>query len=204
MMGYQLAIESMSEFPPSIKESAFWLNSVLSTVWRVGSGGLEPRISSSIRESLAETLSRPYSKPSAVAHVALNAFTFGSSPPIISRIELTGVDRDESVIFFNVDIGILLRDSVLLLGEWSGMTNVYVCEQMVPSMFCFFSLDIKPSTLEYRSIPSTKVSINTLDAKATLDISIKCSPDYPYISFINISLVEIPAFSLRIEPQGER
>ncbi|KAL3811172.1 hypothetical protein ACHAXA_002736 [Cyclostephanos tholiformis] len=178
MMGYQLAIESMSEFPPSIKESAFWLNSVLSTVWRVGSGGLEPRISSSIRESLAETLSRPYSKPSAVAHVALNAFTFGSSPPIISRIELTGVDRDESVIFFNVDIGILLRDSVLLL-------------------------DIKPSTLEYRSIPSTKVSINTLDAKATLDISIKCSPDYPYISFINISLVEIPAFSLRIEPQGE-
>ena len=66
------------------------------------------------------------------------------------------------------------------------------------------SLDIKPSTLEYRSIPSTKVSINTLDAKATLDVSMKCSPDYPYISFINISLVEIPAFSLRIEPQGER
>jgi|688.fasta_scaffold2076866_2 Ca2+-dependent lipid-binding protein len=64
--------------------------------------------------------------------------------------------------------------------------------------------DIKPSTLEYRSIPSTKVSINSLDAKATLDVSVKCTPDYPYISFLNISLVEIPAFSLRIEPQNER
>ena len=107
MMGYQLAVESIGEFSPSIKESAFWLNSVLCTAWRVGSGGLEPRISSSIRETLTKTLSQPYSRPSAVAHVALNAFTFGSSPPIVSRIELTGVDRDDSVIFFNVDVGFL-------------------------------------------------------------------------------------------------
>lgn len=131
-MGYQLAVESMGENSPSIKESAFWLNSVLSTAWRVGSGGLEPRISLSIRETLAEALSQPYSKPNAVAHVALNAFTFGSSPPIVSRIELTGVDRDDSVIFFNVDVGFLLRDSVLLLGERSVMTNLYVSGLIFP------------------------------------------------------------------------
>ena len=136
-MGYQLAVESMGENSPSIKESAFWLNSVLSTAWRVGSGGLEPRISLSIRETLAEALSQPYSKPNAVAHVALNAFTFGSSPPIVSRIELTGVDRDDSVIFFNVDVGFLLRDSVLLLGERSVMTNLYVSGLIFPYTACF-------------------------------------------------------------------
>jgi len=119
MMGYQLAVESMGEFSPSIKESAVWLNSILSTVWRVGSGGLEPLLSSSVGATLATSLSRPYSKPSAVAHVALNTFTFGSSPPIVSRVELTGVDRDESVIFLNVDVGMLFRDAVLLLGECS-------------------------------------------------------------------------------------
>lgn len=177
IMGYKLAVESMGEISPSIKESAVWLNSILSTAWRVGSGGLETRVSSSLRKIFAESLSRPYSKPSAVAHVALNAFTFGSSPPIISRIELTGVDREKSVIFMNVDVGMLLQDAILLL-------------------------DIKPSALEYKSLPSTKVSINSLDAKATLDVSVLCSPIYPYISFVNISLVEIPAFSLRIEPQS--
>ena len=30
-----------------------------------------------------------------------------------------------------------------------------------------------------------------------------CSSVYPYISFLNVSLAEIPAFSLRIEPQSE-
>lgn len=66
------------------------------------------------------------------------------------------------------------------------------------------SPDIKPSSLEYRSLPSTKVSVNSLDAKATLRVSVTCSPDYPYVSFLNISLAEIPDFNLRIEPQSER
>lgn len=113
-MGYQLAVESMGA-----KESAVWLNSILSAVWRVGSGGLEPRISSSLRTTLAESLSRPYSRPSAVAHVALNAFTFGSSPPIVSRVELTGVNHDEAIIFLNIDVWMLLQDAVLLLGKLS-------------------------------------------------------------------------------------
>lgn len=113
-MGYQLAAESTGA-----KESAVWLNSILSIVWRVGSGGLEPRISSSLRTTLAERLSRPYSRPNVVAHVALNAFTFGSSPPIVSRVELTGVNHDEAIIFLNVDVWMLFQDAVLLLGELS-------------------------------------------------------------------------------------
>ncbi|KAL7553507.1 hypothetical protein ACHAWF_016813 [Thalassiosira exigua] len=62
---------------------------------------------------------------------------------------------------------------------------------------------IKPSSLEYRTIPSTTVSINSLDAKATLDVYIVCSSDYPYVKFLNVSLVKIPEFNLRIEPQSE-
>ena len=178
IMGYKLAVESIDASSSSIKESAVWLNSIIRTAWRVESGGLEKLVSSTLRTTFADSLSQPYSKPSAVAHVALNDFNVGSSPPIISRIELTGVDRERSVIFMNVDIGMLLQDAVLLL-------------------------DIKPSNLEYKSLPSTKVSINSLDAKATLDVSVICSPVYPYVSFLNVSLAEIPAFSLRIEPQSE-
>ena len=178
IMGFKLAVESIDASSPSIKESAVWLNSIIHTAWQVELGGLEKLVSSTLRATFADSLSQPYSKPSAVAHVALNDFNVGSSPPIISRIELTGVDRERSVIFMNVDIGMLLQDAVLLL-------------------------DIKPSTLEYKSLPSTKVSINSLDAKATLDVSVICSPVYPYVSFLNVSLAEIPAFSLRIEPQSE-
>jgi hypothetical protein len=43
-----------------------------------------------------------------------------------------------------------------------------------------------------------------LDAKGTFNLSVKCTPEYPYISFLNISLVEIPDFNLKIEPQRER
>ena len=48
IMGYQHAVESMGEFSLSIKELAVWLNSILSTVWCMRSGGLEPRISISV------------------------------------------------------------------------------------------------------------------------------------------------------------
>jgi Ca2+-dependent lipid-binding protein len=42
-----------------------------------------------------------------------------------------------------------------------------------------------------------------LDAKASLAFSVKCSPDYPYIPFLNISLTEIPDFHVKIEAQSE-
>jgi hypothetical protein len=43
-----------------------------------------------------------------------------------------------------------------------------------------------------------------LDAKATFNLDVKINPDYPYISFFDVSLVEIPDFNLKIEPQSER
>ena len=52
-------------------------------------------------------------------------------------------------------------------------------------------------------MPSTKVAINSLDLQMSLDVSIQGTPEYPYLSFVNISLSEIPDFSLRIVPQQE-
>jgi len=131
LLGYKLAIESIGKSSLSVTESAVWLNTILHKLWRVKSGGLEPRISSSAGAILADILKQPYSKPSVVAYVALDAFTFGSSPPIVTRIEMKGFDDDQSALYMDVDVGMLLHDAVLLL-------------------------DIKPSSLEYRSLPSTK------------------------------------------------
>jgi Ca2+-dependent lipid-binding protein len=77
-----------------------------------------------------------------------------------------------------VDVVMLLEDAVLML-------------------------DIKPSSLDYKMVPSTKVSINSFDAQMTMDVSVKVSAEYPYISFVNVSLAEIPDFNLRIVPQQE-
>ena len=77
---------------------------------------MEPLLSSSASSSLSESLQHPYSKPSVVAYVSLDTFTFGSSPPIISRVEMKGVDEEQSVVFLEVDVGMLLTDGFLLLG----------------------------------------------------------------------------------------
>ena len=111
-----MAIESIGE-SRSVKESAFWLNTILFKLWRVEGGGLEPRLSSSVSAMIAESLNRPFSKPSVIAHVALDGFTFGSSPPIVSRVEMKGVDDDRWVVSMDVDVGMLLHDAVLLLGK---------------------------------------------------------------------------------------
>ena len=64
--------------------------------------------------------------------------------------------------------------------------------------------DIKPSSLEYKMVPSTKVAINSLDLQMSLDLSVQATSEYPYVSFVNVSLSELPDFSLRIVPQQER
>ena len=117
LIGLQLATLSVDNGSPSI-ESAVWLNSLIHRAWRVKSGGLEPMISSYLSSKLAESFSQPYSKSNGVAHVALDAFTLGSSPPLVSRIECRGVDdEDESKLLMRVDVGMLFHDAVLLLGE---------------------------------------------------------------------------------------
>jgi hypothetical protein len=65
-------------------------------------------------------------------------------------------------------------------------------------------LDIKPSSLEYKMVPSTKVAITSLDLHMSLDVSVQAATEYPYLSFANISLSELPSFSLGIVPQQER
>ncbi|KAL7553509.1 hypothetical protein ACHAWF_016815 [Thalassiosira exigua] len=115
LLGYRLAIESVGKSSASAVEPAIWLNGILNTLWRVQSGGLEPLLSSSVGAILAESLRRPYAKPSVVAHVALEAFTFGSSPPVVSGIRLKGFDDDRSTVYLEVDVGMLLDDAALLL-----------------------------------------------------------------------------------------
>ena len=116
LLGYKLAIDSIGKSSPFLAESAVWLNTLLYKLWRVKSGGLEPRLSSSASGSLDEVLKRAYSKPSVVAHVEVDSFTFGSTPPIISSIKMKGVDDNQSVLYMDVDVGMLLHDAVLLLG----------------------------------------------------------------------------------------
>jgi Ca2+-dependent lipid-binding protein len=118
-------VQSIGQSSLSIKESAVWLNAILSKLWRVGSGGIEPLLSSSASASLAESLEHPISKPSVVAHVALESFSFGSSPPIFSNIEITGIDDDQSAVYMKVDMGMLLHDAVLLLGKWLSSFSVF-------------------------------------------------------------------------------
>jgi Ca2+-dependent lipid-binding protein len=125
---------SIDKDSPSI-ESAAWLNALIQHAWRVKSGGFEPMLSSYLSSMLAESLSQPYSKSSGVAHVALDAFTLGSSPPMISRIELNGLGKeDDSIILMNIDVGMLLRDAVLLLGECMGLhifpgITLFICQR---------------------------------------------------------------------------
>ena len=176
LLGYQMAIQSIGNSSPNIIESAVWLNTILFKLWQIESGGLEPILSAAASSSLDEALKQPYTRPSAVAHVSLESFTFGSSPPTISRIEMKGVD--DNVVLLEVDVGLLMNDASLIL-------------------------EIKPSQLEYRSLPLTRVSINSLDATVTLNLAVKCSQEYPYISFLSISLVEIPDYNLKIEPQSD-
>ena len=171
-----MAIQSISNSSPTIIESAVWLNTILFKLWRIESRGLEPILSSAASSSLAEALKQPHARPSAVAHVSLESFTFGSSPPTISRVEIKGVD--DNVVFLELDVGLLMNDASLIL-------------------------EIKPSQLEYRSLPLTRVSINSLDATVTLNLAVKCSQEYPYVSFLSLSLVEIPDYNLRIEPQSD-
>lgn len=135
MFGFRLAVGSIGQSSPSIIESAVWLNAIFSKTWRVKSssskegafGGLEPLLSLHTSQSLIELLEDSYSKPRGVAHVSLESFTFGGSPPIIRSVEMRGVDDEAALVYMSVDIGMLLDDAVLLL-------------------------DIKPSSLDYTMV----------------------------------------------------
>ena len=45
--------------------------------------------------------------------------------------------------------------------------------------------------------------MNSLDVKATFNLVLTCSSSYPYVSFLSLSLVDIPDFNVRIEPMAE-
>ena len=113
-----MAIQSIGKRnSPSFTESAVWLNSIIYKLWRSDSGGgLEPLISASASALLASSLEHPYTKPSVVAHISLGSLALGSSPPIITRIEMKGVNDKQKAVYMEVDVGMLLNDANLLLG----------------------------------------------------------------------------------------
>ena len=164
-----------------------WLNTILHSVWRVNDnttsdsfGGLEPYLSSFATDSLVESLSGSDKKPNGVAHVSFNSFTLGKTPPMIKGITVfRKVDGDLSVAYMRIDVGILMEAELLL--------------------------DISPSSLDYKMVPTTTLSINSLDTELQLDVSVKNIPSYPFVSYVNVSLShEIPDFSLRIEPRSQK
>ena len=184
LLGYHGAIQSIGS-PMSSLESSMWLNTILNNVWRVDNnatidsfGGFEPYLSSLAAASLIDSLSGSYKKPNGVAHVSFHSFTFGQTPPMLRGIRVLKVDSDLSALFMTIDVGILMEAELLL--------------------------DISPSSLDYKMVPTTTLSINSLDAELQLDVSLKSIPDYPYISSMNVSLSQVPDFSLRIEPQSQR
>eukprot|EP00984_Skeletonema_dohrnii_P018714 scaffold8790_cov126-Skeletonema_dohrnii-CCMP3373.AAC.7 len=185
LLGYQDAIESIGQSHVSYLESSMWLNTILHSVWRVNDnttsdsfGGLEPYLSSFATDSLVESLSGSDKKPNGVAHVSFNSFTLGKTPPMIKGITVLTSNGDSSVAYMRIDVGILMEAELLL--------------------------DISPSSLDYKMVPTTTLSINSLDAELQLDISVKSIPTYPYISNVNVSLSHaLPEFSLRIEPRSQ-
>mmetsp|Transcript_11803 Transcript_11803/g.23743 ORF Transcript_11803/g.23743 Transcript_11803/m.23743 type:complete len:1058 (+) Transcript_11803:85-3258(+) len=183
LLGYHNAIESIGQSHVSYLESSMWLNTILHSVWRVTTsdsfGGLEPYLSSFATDSLVESLSGSDKKPNGVAHVSFNSFTLGKTPPMIKGITVfRKVDGDLSVAYMRIDVGILMEAELLL--------------------------DISPSSLDYKMVPTTTLSINSLDTELQLDVSVKNIPSYPFVSYVNVSLShEIPDFSLRIEPRSQ-
>ena len=87
LAGYKSALESVgtSLSGRNHLESAFWLNSIVSRLWRVNElgssniGGLEPLLASSAASIFASRLEESYARPSGVAHVSLASLTFGRS-----------------------------------------------------------------------------------------------------------------------------
>lgn len=123
LAGYKNAVESIgSSFVNDRGESAFWLNSIISRVWRVrahdGSdiGGMEPLLASSVSSLLARRLEETYSRPSGVAHVSLESLTFGPSPPFVRDVIIKGADVKEAKVYLTIDVIMLLEDAALMLG----------------------------------------------------------------------------------------
>ena len=87
LAGYKSAVESVgtSLSGRNHLESAFWLNAIISKLWRVNElgtsniGGLEPLLASSVASIFASRLEESYARPSGVAHVSLASLTFGKS-----------------------------------------------------------------------------------------------------------------------------
>jgi hypothetical protein len=140
LAGYNSAVENVgtSSLPGSSHiESAFWLNVIISRIWRVESskspeiGGLEPYLASSVSTIFASRLAESYSKPSGVAHVSLASFTFGTKPPIIRNIEIKSVDTAK--MHFGLDVIMLLDDANLILGEYK-LSHLFSSTLTIPTL----------------------------------------------------------------------
>lgn len=63
--------------------------------------------------------------------------------------------------------------------------------------------DVKLTSLEYALLPSTKVSISSLQANLSLKVTAIASPSNPFISAIHIAMIQVPSCSARVMPLGD-
>mmetsp|Transcript_54298 Transcript_54298/g.65490 ORF Transcript_54298/g.65490 Transcript_54298/m.65490 type:complete len:933 (-) Transcript_54298:226-3024(-) len=148
-------------------------------------GGLEPYLSSKIGSLLVDALqSTPeQSRPSDVAYVSLDSFTLGSMPPIIRGVALQGFHEGEegpggeirTSVDLDLDLDVLFNDFLLIL-------------------------EVKLSSLDYALLPSTKLSIHAVDVRLSVELSVTFIPESPFISFLNVSIAEMPKVNVRITP----
>ena len=140
-------------------------------------GGVVPYISEIVGGKVVEALKTDEERPSDVAYVSLDSFTLGSQPPIIRGIKVKGREN-KNILSLALDVDALLSDlSVVLL--------------------------IKLSSLDRAILPSTKLSINAVDAKLPLDVSLSFRDTFPFVSNLQISLSEMPKLKVKITPLSE-
>ena len=60
---------------------------------------------------------------------------------------------------------------------------------------------IKPSSLEYKSLPSSYFSLNSFAASFSILLKITTDiPDYPYVSSLDLALTHVPDLHFRVQP----
>ena len=171
-------------------------------------GGLEPLISYYLGELLIDSMrSTSDMQPDDVTYISLDSFTLGRTAPVVRSVKIKNVHEVDHVVKLSLDVDALLEDSNIVLGKCFQTKIPKLQEQYLTIIFLLQFLcnvlDIKLSSLDYALLPSTKLSINSLDVQAPVELTITFSPTYPYVSTLNITMEEMPKYKFRIMPSSE-
>eukprot|EP00543_Licmophora_paradoxa_P002149 CAMPEP_0202444500 /NCGR_PEP_ID=MMETSP1360-20130828/3558_1 /ASSEMBLY_ACC=CAM_ASM_000848 /TAXON_ID=515479 /ORGANISM="Licmophora paradoxa, Strain CCMP2313" /LENGTH=460 /DNA_ID=CAMNT_0049060517 /DNA_START=12 /DNA_END=1394 /DNA_ORIENTATION=- len=221
-MGFREALVSLETNHQTFQEGALWLNQFLSHIWQtdrqtgrcppsdylrfvqrgMNGGndcvkavgwrrhriscadcivyrGMEPHLSQNIGLLFMDVLDT-YQKrrPHDIAYASLHSLTLGSKPPIIQSIKSLGEKKNN-------------KDK-----------REFKLELYIPSEVNLV-LDIKLSSLHYAMLPSTRIAVSSLGTKLNLLLTTKAGGMMPFVSDLEVSLLEYPDINLRIMPVSD-